>query len=634
MDRNSVMGLLLIAAILIVWGIFTKPSQEELKEAQRRSDSLEIVRQLEEQKAIEQEQKRQDTAYGQQDNTKTESDSDQRQELHSKYGAFARSANGEDTYTTLENDLMKLVISNQGGRPYSVELKNYKTYNQESLVLFDGDSTRFGLQFFSQNRTIKTNQLYFQPVDTLADRFDASRREQTVRFRLYAGEDKYIEYAYTITPQSYMIDFDMQFVNMQDLIPPNLTALNLIWDMYMPQMEKGKQNEGQYTGIYYKHYQDDVEDLGLRSRKDELQEDIPTRLKWVGFKGQFFSSVFIAEETFTNGLLVTRNMEDGKYIKQLTAELGIEYESVGSQNKEFQFYFGPNKYKSLKEYGDLQLSELVEMGGGFIRWINKIVIIPIFDLLNNSISNYGIIILLLTIIIKVALFPLTFRSYLSQARMRVLKPQVDEINKKFPPEKAMERQKATMELYRKVGISPMGGCLPMLLQMPILFAMFRFFPTSIELRQESFLWADDLSTYDSILSLPFEIPFYGDHVSLFTILMTVTTLISIKTNSQVTSSAQMPGMKTMMYIMPFMLLFVLNSFSAGLTYYYFLANVITFGQNAIFKQMIDEEKIKTKLEARKAKPKKKSKFQQRMEDMAKQKGYQTPAPKRKNSGRK
>jgi YidC/Oxa1 family membrane protein insertase len=617
------MGLVLIAAILVVWGIVTKPSQEELKEAQRKQDSLEIVRQLEQQQAIQDEQQ-------QQQEQKVQGASEDRESaniknLQSKYGAFAQSGAGEKQIITLENDLLRLEISNKGGRPFSVELKNYKTYDQQPLVLFDGDSTVFGLQFFSQNRTIATNDLFFTPVDTLRSTYNASKREQTARFRLYAGENRYIEYSYTIFPGSYMIDFDMQFMNMGELIPQNLTALDLVWDMYMPKSEKGRDNESQWTSIYYKHHQEeDVEDIGLRSKKEELSEDIPTRLKWIGFKDQFFSSVFIANESFTNGLLTARNFESGKYLKRFTAELGIEYDHFETKAKEFQFYFGPNKYKILKEYDKLQLSELVEMGGGIIRWINKFVIIPIFDVLNNSISNYGIIILLLTIIIKVALFPLTFRSYLSQARMRVLKPQVDEINKKYPAEKAMERQKATMELYRKVGISPMGGCLPMLLQMPILFAMFRFFPTSIELRQESFLWADDLSTYDSIVNLPFEIPFYGDHVSLFTILMTVTTLISIKTNSQMTSSSQMPGMKTMMYIMPFMLLFVLNNFSAGLTYYYFLANVITFGQNAIFKQVIDEDAIKKKLEARKAKPKKKSKFQQRMEEMAKQKGYQTP----------
>ena len=273
-----------------------------------------------------------------------------------------------------------------------------------------------------------------------------------------------------------------------------------------------------------------------------------------------------------------------------------------------------------------KLDELVIMGGSIIKWINRFVIIPIFNWLNNYISNYGIIILLLTIIIKVALFPLTFRSYVSQAKMRVLKPQIDEINQKIPKEKAVERQQATMELYKRVGVSPLGGCLPMLLQFPILFAMFRFFPSSIELRQERFLWAHDLSTYDSILDLPFTIPLYGDHVSLFTILMTVTTLLSMKINSQATSDSQMPGMKGMMYMMPIMFMLILNNFSSGLTYYYFLANVITLGQNYIFKLFIDEDEMLKKLNEKKKKPVTKSKFQQRLEEMAKQRGY--PPPKR------
>jgi len=626
MDRNSVLGLVLIAAILIVWGITNKPSEEELKDAQRIRDSIEIARKIQEQQA-EQELANQTTRQADAASGEIPSGNETTvvtEDLKSKYGAFAVSAAGENKTYTLENDLMRLEVAAKGGKPYLVELKNFKTYKQEPLILFKGDSTYFGMQFFSQNRTIETNNLYFVPSDTIRTTYTATKQEQTVEFRLYAGEDKYIQYTYTIYPNSYMVDFDMSFVNMSGLIPPNLTTLDLLWEMYQPMLEKGRKNESQYSTIYYKHLNDEVDNLNPRSNKDVQNEDIPTRLKWIGFKDQFFSSVFIAEESFTNALVETHNFEEGTYLKKFRAELGIPYEPHKGQANNYNFYFGPNKYKLLKNYEGLELTELVSMGNGIIRWINRFVIIPIFDWLNNSISNYGIIIMLLTLIIKTALFPLTFKSYLSQARMRVLKPQIDEINKKIPQEKAMERQKATMDLYRKVGISPMGGCLPMVLQMPILLAMFRFFPTSIELRQEGFLWADDLSTYDSILNLPFEIPFYGDHVSLFTILMTVTTIISVKTNSQATSSTQMPGMKSMMYIMPVMLLFVLNNFSAGLTYYYFLANLITLGQNAIFKQLINEEEILKKLEARKAKPKKKSKFQQRMEDMAKQKGYQPP----------
>jgi YidC/Oxa1 family membrane protein insertase len=280
-------------------------------------------------------------------------------------------------------------------------------------------------------------------------------------------------------------------------------------------------------------------------------------------------------------------------------------------------YFGPNHYNTLKRY-DIGLEQMVPLGRSIIRWINRFVIIPLFDWLGSFIGSYGLIILLMTIIIKACLLPLTFKSFMSSAKMRVLKPQIDEINHRIPKEKAMERQQAVMGLYRKAGVSPMGGCLPMLLQMPILLAMFRFFPSSIELRQQSFLWAEDLSTYDSILNLPFSIPFYGDHISLFTLLMTVSTVISMRMSSGQTDTSAMPGMKTMMYIMPVMFMFFLNNYSAGLTYYYFIANVITITQNEIFKRGIDEKKLLQKLHANSAKPTKKSRFQQRLEDLQKQ----------------
>ncbi|NJK85091.1 MAG: membrane protein insertase YidC [Bacteroidales bacterium] len=345
------------------------------------------------------------------------------------------------------------------------------------------------------------------------------------------------------------------------------------------------------------------------------------------FQRPVFSSVIIADNPFENAeMKMAKLPEHSRYIKNFRAEIGIPFVIGKDESASFRFYFGPNKYSLLKKYEGTELKELVILGGGIIRWINQYVIIPLFDWLSKFIGNYGIIILLLTIIIKLGLLPLTYRSYLSMAKMRVLKPQIDELNKKYPKGKEMEKQQATMALYRKAGASPFGGCLPQLLQFPILFAMFRFFPTSIELRQESFLWAKDLSTYDSILNLPFTVPLgYGDHVSLFTLLMTITTILSIWQSNQTTvTSQQLPGMKGMMYFMPVMFMFLLNSWSAGLTYYYFLSNVITFGQNWLFKQFIDEEELLKKMEARKAKPQKKSNFQKRMEEMAKKRGYNMP----------
>ncbi|MBE9517974.1 MAG: membrane protein insertase YidC, partial [Bacteroidetes bacterium] len=330
--------------------------------------------------------------------------------------------------------------------------------------------------------------------------------------------------------------------------------------------------------------------------------------------------------------------DPGKYVRRFSTSVDIPYDRTGDQLIGMQLYFGPNKFQSLKGYGDLGLQNVVTVGGAMLRWINAFVVIPIFGWLNKYFVNYGIIILLLTLIIKVALFPLTYKSFKSQAVMRLLKPQVDEIGERYPKkDDAMKKQQATMDLYKKAGANPMGGCLPMLLQFPILYAMFRFFPTSIELRQEGFLWAHDLSTYDSILTLPWDIPMYGDHVSLFTLLMTVTTMLSMRYNNQAgAGSSQMPGMKTMMYIMPVMFMVILNNFSAGLTYYYFLANVITLGQNFLFKRFIDEEKIMQKINAKKNKPAKKSKFAQRLEAIQKQQtqqkslGGKKPQPKKKS----
>jgi YidC/Oxa1 family membrane protein insertase len=328
----------------------------------------------------------------------------------------------------------------------------------------------------------------------------------------------------------------------------------------------------------------------------------------------------IAEDAFQSADIKTEfTKEDPKYLGVFNADIALPYEGKESESVKMKFYFGPNHYNTLKQY-DLSLERLVNLGYAIVRPVNKYIVIPVFNFLRKYIDNFGIIILLLTIFIKLIIFPFTYKSYQSQAKMKALKPEMDELNEKFGKDKPMEKQQAVMALYKKAGVNPMGGCLPMLFQFPILIAMFFFFPTSIELRQESFLWANDLSTYDSILSLPFTIPFYGNHVSLFCLLMTATTIISTWLNSQTQNMDSMPGMKTMMYIMPVMFLFILNSYSSGLSYYYFLANVITIGQTYAFRFMIDEEKIRAQIMINKKKPVVKSKFQQKLEEMAKQQG--------------
>lgn len=403
------------------------------------------------------------------------------------------------------------------------------------------------------------------------------------------------------------------------------------WKYKAKQFEKGKQNENKYTAIYYKHYKDDVDHLSFTG---DDKEEIPTKVKWVAFKQQFFSAVLIAKSSFENTLVEQKAIEEEGYLKDFHANIMLAYATTSASNYTFKsnFFFGPNKYNLLRKISknyeagnDIKLDKLLNLGWGIFGWVNKFLIIPIFNFLSTFIHNYGLIILLLTIIIKMMLMPFTYKSYLSTAKMRVLKPQIEEINKKIPKEKNLERQQAMMALYKKAGVNPMGGCLPMLFQLPILYAMFMFFPTSIELRQQSFLWADDLSSYDSILDLPFKIPFYGDHVSLFALLMAISMIIYTKMQQDMNPSNQnMPGMKTMMYLMPIFFMGFLNNYSAALSYYYFLANVITFLQMYYFRKKVDDKAILAQIEKNKQRPVKKSKFQQRLEEMAKQRGYNPP----------
>ncbi|HPM87071.1 MAG: membrane protein insertase YidC [Bacteroidales bacterium] len=541
----------------------------------------------------------------------------------SRYGAFGGATTGDTSMITLENKRIKLKISPRGGRIYSALIKNYYTHDSLPLILFSGDSTVFGFNFFTvDNKAIQTNNLFFRPVSGNRYYF-AETEAQSVVMQLSAGSGKYIEYKYTLEPDRYVVDFDVAFKSMDGVIASNQNSITLDWRMYVPQQEKGRQNEDNYTTIKYKYYQDDVDQLRLRSNKETDKADITTKLSWIAYQDQFFSSVLITNDFFLNGSVQSTRLTSPKYTRYFTSEVGVPFNHSAESLISMKLYYGPNQISTLKKEG-MQLDKIVFLGKNIIGWINRFVIISVFNWLEKYIKSYGLIILILTILIKIVLLPLTFKSYQSQAKMQVLKPLVEEIAKKFPKkEDAIKKQQATMDLYKRAGVNPMGGCLPMLLQMPILFAMFRFFPVSIELRQEPFLWATDLSTYDSILTLPFKIPMYGDHVSLFTLLMTASTIITMKMSG--TSAGQdQPGMKLMMYMMPVMFMVILNNFSAGLTYYYFLANIITYLQNLLSKRFINAEKVLATLEENKKKPLKKSKWQQRLEAAAKQRGIQPP----------
>jgi YidC/Oxa1 family membrane protein insertase len=542
----------------------------------------------------------------------------------SRYGVFSKAAQGENDFITLENNKVELKIALKGGRVYSARLKDYRTSDAHPLILFSGDSTVFGFNFFTaDNKAIQTSNLYFKP-ETDQKSFVVSSSPQSVVLRLAADSRRYIEYKYTLAPDKYMVDFNVNFKSMESIIGVTQSNLTLDWKMYLPQQEKGRQNEENYSTIKYKYYQDDVSGLKLRSTKEVEKADLTTKLSWVAFQDQFFSSVVLTNDFFLNGSISsTRTLTSKKYLRYFTSEIGVPYNPGAANEIKMKLYYGPNSIPILRKEG-MELEKIVFVGNNIIGWISRFVIIPIFNWLDNFIDNYGLIILILTIIIKVVLFPLTFKSYQSTAKMQVLKPLVDELGKKFPKkEDALKKQQATMDLYKRAGVNPMGGCLPMLLQMPILFAMFRFFPVSIELRQEHFLWATDLSTYDSILTLPFTIPMYGNHVSLFTLLMTASTLLTMKMTGSSPGSDQ-PGMKLMMYMMPVMFMLILNNFSSGLTYYYFLANMITYGQNIISKRFINEKAVLAKLEANRKKPVVKSKWQQRLEAASKQRGISPP----------
>lgn len=608
MDRNTILGLVLIFVIMIGFGIMTQPSKEEREAMQRKADSLATVQAATQQQRLEAEQKQQAVM----------ADSVQKKEVVAQMGSFAKALEGEKRFVTLENNLMKVKVSTLGGRIYSVELKNFKTYTGEPLILFEGDENTFGLQFWGNNNNIQTNNLYFAPSVTDSVISVGTVDSTSLTMRLMVADSAFIDYVYTIKNDSYLLGFDINFNGMRNTISGTMGTIDLLWDVNMRRLEKGLPNEKTYTTIAYHFLNDDFEELSGRGQ--EAKEEITTKVKWIDYKHQFFSSILVAKEHFVNADLKSTDLSDDKYVRNFSSRIAIPFKNDNKETVGFNFYFGPNHYKTLKKY-EMNFEKVIPLGMNIIRWINKYFVINVFDFLSKYIGSYGLIILLLTILIKIILFPLTYKSYLSSAKMRVLKPQVDEINQKYPKkEDALKKQQAVMGLYKKVGVNPMGGCIPILIQFPILIAMFRFFPASFELRQESFLWADDLSAYDSILTLPFEIPWYGDHVSLFTLLMAAALFLTSKMNADQMgdTNAQMPGMKFMMtYMMPLMMLFWFNGYSSGLSYYYFLSNVFTIGQTYMIRQFVDDQAILAKLHENAKKPVKKSKWQDKLEQMAK-----------------
>ena len=512
----------------------------------------------------------------------------------------------------LSNDKVEIEFTTRGAQPYSVKINDYKTYDSTDLYLIKPEMSQMGISIFA-GENINTKDFVFQV---------AEHNDSTIVMQLPFAEGGYIQQRYVLPKDGYMLQNELSFVNMDGIIPRNVSMFDIDWSVIIPRLEKGYKNEKQYSKLdYYFTGDKKPEEIG-RSR--DAAKRIDTKVKWFAFQQQFFSAIMTADTEFASADLDVKYFAENDPSRNLmacSAKLRSDFRAgSGNVTVPYTFYFGPNDYSGLKAY-DQKYEKIIPLGGWMVGWFSRLVIIPCFDFLGKFISNYGLVILLMTLLIKLIISPLTIKSYKSSAKMQVIKPEVDKLNQKYPNEKdAMKKQQAMMDLYQKAGISPMGGCLPMLLQMPILFAMFRFFPASIELRQQKFLWADDLSAYDSIWDFGVNIPLLGDHLSLFALLMAVTMFIYSKmTSAQMSDDPNMAGMKFMsVWLMPIMMFFICNNLSSALSYYYLLSNIITMAMTwYIRKFVVTEEKVRADMMLRANQPKKKSKWQQKLEEAQK-----------------
>ncbi|MDR0419977.1 MAG: membrane protein insertase YidC [Prevotellaceae bacterium] len=612
MDKNTVTGLVLIVAIIIGFGIFNSKQAAKYNEEKRVQDSISHVREI---------NSRQELLLTDSLNTLTGDT------LQPTVDTVLQAVIQKDEeFYTIENDLLKLTLTNIGGRIYSAELKGFFTYSKKPLILFSGKDNDFSFEFYA-NQAVSTSKMAFEPAVN-ETQIVMNETDTVISFplRLALGNG-YIEYVYKIRQGSYLVDLDVHFVGLQDYIEKRETSMGLRWTMNSPQQEKGFSNENNYTDLAYR-FPDETSIEKLSGRSAEKSEKLRSvKINWIAYKQQFFSAILINKNNFDGAELSFKTYNErniDSLVKRFETYTTVPYNSmVANQDYALSFYLGTNHYNTLHSY-ELKFEKLVPISWiGIDGLINKYIIIPVFNFFENFISNYGIIILILTVLIKLIIFPFTRKSYVSMAKMRLLKPEIDKIAAKYPKkEDAMKKQQETMALYKKNGASMFGGCLPMLLQFPILIAMFRFFPSSFELRQKAFLWADDLSGFDSVLNLPFSIPFYGDHVSLFALLMAISMFFytKITMSSQSQSQNSMPGMKFMsLYFMPVMMLCFCNNFSSGLSYYYLLSNMITIGQMwFIRKYIVKDEDLLRKMQEHAKQPIKKSKFQMKLEEMQRQ----------------
>lgn len=617
MDKNTWIGFLLIAAIIVGFSMFNRPSKEELEAQRRYNDSIALIQAAEQASAmIEAQQMAEMQDALQQNDEETAS-----QKALDVYGNFAPSAFGNEDFIVKENDVLRLTFATHGGSIYKAELLDYKTYGDSvnPLCLFEGDEADIDFTFTTnQNRYLHTQDMFFTPVETDDD-------NKTILRLLTSVEDAYLDFVYTLDSASYMIRFEMVPHNMDKVLALNMGSIEMKWSQLIRQQERGRKFEDRYATLQYMFIDHDISNL-KESKDDHAKESAD--LRWIAYKDQFFSTVLIADNAISSAELDSKLMRNGSgYIKEYATAAYLEYDAEKNNQVGFSVYLGPNKYNLLKSFDKgkdaedkLLLKSLVPLGWKIVAWINYVLVIPMFDLFTGWGLHIGLVILLMTLVIKLIILPFVFTSYKSTAKMRVLKPQMDAINEKYPADKMQERQQATMALYRDAGVSPMSGCLPMLFQFPILMAMFWFFPTAIELRGQSFLWADDLSAYDAIFTWSTNLPLIGNHLSLFCLLMTATNIAYTYITMQSQAGGdQMKVMKYMMYLMPLMFFFIFNDYAAGLSYYYLLSLFFTIMQTMIFRWAIDDKKILAEMERKKAMkgsaPKKKSGFAARIEKM-------------------
>ena len=600
-DVKSIIGFVLIF-ILLLWVMNNnRPTQEEL--AKRKTEQEQAAK-----------------ANNPQNNTATAATAD--------LGAFAYSnaqATAKDGVTVIENKDVKLTINNKGGDLKEVLLKQFKTYESMPVYLIKDKNAIFALNFkTTQGQELNTQQLYFEPSLTQKD------GKQLLSMKVKTGENSYLEYVYTLPAEGYMVDVAVRSQGLSGVLNSQ-NPIELVWGLKARRMEKSVTYENRYTQSAIRYADDKINRMSQGGNSGTKEEQV----SWVAYKQHLFTSVLISDSAFANGDFLSYNIaneesKDVKYTKNLKSTFPLKTKG-GELSESLHFYFGPSDYNVLKQYNDkYELTELIPLGWGIFGWLNKWLFIPLYNFLADYFS-VGLVIILMTIIVRLLLSPIVYKSYVSQAKMKVLRPEIEEINKKY--EEPMKRQQETMALYSKAGVNPMSGCIPALLQLPVFLALFNFFPTEFGLRQKSFLWAEDLSSYDAIFELPFSIPFYGSHVSLFPLLASVAIFIySMMTMAQTVQPQQpgMPNMKFLIYLSPVMMLFFFNNYASGLSLYYFVSNLLTILiMLAIKHWILDEKKIHAQIQENKMKPKKESKFQAKMREMMEQAEAQRKAQQRK-----